>query len=205
MTTHAEPRSYPKPSLTADIVVIAPEVVGSATTPANLQVLLIRRGRDPFQGKWALPGGFCDPGESVEQAAARELEEETQLRGVRLTQLHTFTEPGRDPRGWTVSVAHLALVPARRLSEAKAGDDAQEARWWPLRPASGGGYRLEAGGEQAGTLAFDHDAILAKAIDRLVRDVETLGLDLLDEPFTREDLAWVRRTVLALASGAAGE
>lgn len=205
MTTHAESRSYPKPSLTADIVVVAPEMVGPGGTPGNLQVLLIRRGRDPFQGQWALPGGFCDPGESVEQAAARELEEETRLRGVRLEQIRAFTAPGRDPRGWVVSVAHLALVPARRLAEAAAGDDAHEARWWPLRPAPGGGFRLEADGELAGALAFDHDAILATAVGRLVREVDTLGLDLLEAPFTAEDLAWVHRVARALGRGAAGD
>ena len=202
MSAHAETPSYPKPSLTADVVVIAPEV-GPGGSRHGLQVLLIRRGKDPFAGRWALPGGFCDPGESVEQAAARELEEETGLRGVRMEQVYTFSAPGRDPRGWVVSVAHLALVPPRRLAEAQAGDDAHEARWWPMRANPGGGYRLESGGELAGALAFDHDDILAKSLARLARDVDTLAPDLLEESFTEEDLTQVRELIRKL--GGAGD
>jgi 8-oxo-dGTP diphosphatase len=197
MSAHADGKTYPKPALTADIVVIAPEPDGSGA--AGLQVLLIRRGREPFAGRWALPGGFCEPDESIEQAAARELEEETGVAGVCLEQVRAFTAPGRDPRGWVVSVAHLALVPRRRLAEARGADDASEARWWSLRPGSEG-YRLESGGELAGPLAFDHDAILAAALAQLVRDVDTLAPALLDEPFTRAELAWARGAVRALAA-----
>jgi 8-oxo-dGTP diphosphatase len=199
MSAHADSTSYPRPSLTADIVVIAPEAVGSGGE-AGLQVLLIRRARDPFAGRWALPGGFCEPGESIEQAAARELAEETGLTGVRVDQVRAFTAPGRDPRGWVVSVAHLALAPRRRLAEAQGADDASEARWWSLRP-SGSAVRLESGGDTAGPLAFDHDEILATALAQLVRDVDTLAPALLDEPFTTDELAWARRAVRALAGG----
>ncbi|EYF07847.1 NUDIX domain-containing protein [Chondromyces apiculatus] len=201
MSAHAESQSYPKPSLTADVVVIAPEV-GVGGSGQGLQVLLIRRGKDPYQGSWALPGGFCDPGESVEQAAARELEEETGLRGVRLEQVYTFSEPGRDPRGWVVSVAHLALIPPRRLNEARAGDDAHEARWWPIRPLADLGYRLESETELAGRLAFDHDEVLRKALARLARDVDLFASDLLDERFTEADLARMRDLIEALGGGA---
>lgn len=218
MSAHAEQGEYARPALTADIVVIAPAGPGGS----GLQVLLIQRGSEPFKGRWALPGGFCEPGESVEQAAARELEEETSLTGVRLEQVRTFSAPGRDPRGWVVSVAHLALVPARRLADATAGDDARDARWWQLRAGPGGELRLEvpraapaagAGGEAAGAsggageaagpLAFDHDEILATSLARLARDVDTLAPELLDEPCTAADLARVRAAILELTRGAA--
>src|SRR5262245_11049771 len=96
---------YPHPSVTADVIAFTQGADG------GLYVLLIQRGREPFAGQWALPGGFCVPGESVEQSAIRELEEETGLKGLYLEQLRTFSTPGRDPRGWIISVAHMALVP----------------------------------------------------------------------------------------------
>lgn len=202
MSAHADTTSYPRPSLTADVVVVAPEV-GAGGRCEGLQVLLIRRGRDPYAGRWALPGGFCEPTESVEQAAARELEEETGVRGVRVAQVATFSAPGRDPRGWVVTVAHLAVVPARRLAEARAGDDAREARWWPLWPVAGGGYRLESGGEEAGALAFDHDQILAKALAQLARDADAHLPELLGEGATEAERAQVAALIRALG-GAGG-
>lgn len=183
------------------MVVIAPEL-GAGGRTEGLQVLLIRRGRDPYQGHWALPGGFCEPTESVEQAAARELEEETGVRGVRVAQVATFSAPGRDPRGWVVSVAHLAVVPARRLAEARAGDDARDARWWPMRASGEGGYRLESGGEAAGELAFDHDQILTKALAQLARDADALAPELLEEGAGEAERAHVAALIRAL--GGAG-
>lgn len=165
MTTEAAPqkRDYPKPSLTADVVAF------SRSEGGELRVLLIQRGRDPFKGAWALPGGFCEPGESVEQSAARELEEETKLDGLHLEQLHTFSAPGRDPRGWVVSVAHIAFVPADRLRDARGGDDADDARWWVVeeRPGEEPPFRLVFEGSEAGRLAFDHDAIMTVALRRV--------------------------------------
>lgn len=165
MTTESETKSkeYPRPYLTADVVAIAVGAGGS------LRVLLIQRAREPFKGAWALPGGFCEEGESVGQAAARELSEETGLEELNLSQLYTFSAPGRDPRGWVVSVAHLALVPEGRLGEAIGGDDAHEARWWSIerRPGESPPFRLTDKGAEAGRLAFDHDEILAMALDRV--------------------------------------
>lgn len=204
MSAHADTTEYPRPSLTADVVVVAPEP-GEGGRIEGIQVLLIRRGRDPFEGRWALPGGFCEPTESVEQAAARELEEETGVRGVRVEQVATFSAPGRDPRGWVVSVAHLAVVPARRLAEARAGDDAGDARWWPVRPSApgaGGGYRLESGGEAAGELAFDHDQILTKALAQLARDADALAPELLEEGAGEAERAHVAALIRALGRGA---
>lgn len=117
-------KNYPKPALTADIVVFAHE-------NEDVYVLLIRRGGHPFIGSWALPGGFAEKSEQIENTAARELEEETGVSGLGLAPVGLFTEPGRDPRGWTVSQAFRADV---ELSECrpKAGDDAAEAEWFRL-------------------------------------------------------------------------
>jgi 8-oxo-dGTP diphosphatase len=107
---------------------------------------LIRRKNPPFAGMWALPGGFVDMDETLEQSARRELREETGISGVRLQQLHTFGDPGRDPRGRTISVLFLARVNPARLHP-QAADDAAEGAWHSLqRPPA---------------LAFDHRRILA--------------------------------------------
>jgi 8-oxo-dGTP diphosphatase len=133
---------YPRPSVTADVVLVA----GGGE---ERHILLIRRKKEPFAGKWALPGGFVDENEKLEKAAARELEEET---GVRLTtklrQIGAFGDPGRDPRGHTVSIAFLAE--ARRTPKIDAGDDASDARWFPLNKLP--------------PLAFDHRKIVRAAL-----------------------------------------
>jgi 8-oxo-dGTP diphosphatase len=130
---------YPRPSVTVDVVVV--------TRERSPRVLLIRRKHAPFEGRWALPGGFIDMDETLEASARRELLEETGLRPRKLAQLATFGDPGRDPRGRTVSVVYLAEV--GRAAAASAGDDAAEAAWFPLR-------RLP-------PLAFDHRDILRLA------------------------------------------
>ncbi len=135
---------YPHPSVTADVVIFT-------RREDDLQVLLIKRGHPPFEGRWAIPGGFVEVGESLEEAARRELEEETGVRDVHLEQLHTFGDPDRDPRGHVITVAYLALVPP--ATPTRAGDDAAEARWWPARDPP--------------PLAFDHAGILACALRRL--------------------------------------
>jgi 8-oxo-dGTP diphosphatase len=135
---------YARPSVTVDVVIV--------TRDPDPRVLLIRRKKDPFAGTWALPGGFVDPGETLAAAAARELREETGVVGMNLEQLAAFGDPGRDPRGWTVSVAFLARVDAG--TKATAADDAAEAGWYPLDTPPQ-------------PLAFDHDKILARARARL--------------------------------------
>lgn len=120
----------------------------------TLHVLLVERGQEPYAGRWALPGGFLLPDESAETAARRELAEETGLadvRGLRLEQLRTYSEPGRDPRMRVVSVAFTALLPD--APEAHGGGDAARARWVPY--------------DDARALAFDHDRILADARTRI--------------------------------------
>jgi 8-oxo-dGTP diphosphatase len=131
---------YPRASVTVDVAVI--------TRESQFRVLLIRRKHDPFAGTWALPGGFIDMDETLEASARRELREETGLEVSDLEQLQTFGDPGRDPRGRTVSVVYLARidVPPDHLA---AADDAAELAWHPLHALP--------------HLAFDHGAILALA------------------------------------------
>jgi 8-oxo-dGTP diphosphatase len=185
-------KEYPRPSLTVDTVVIALE------GDRKLSVLFIRRGREPFAGAWALPGGFVEPGETVAQAAARELQEETALHDVRLVELGCFSRPGRDPRGWVVSIAHIGCIPGSRRGLTRAGDDAASASWLDLTIEPGGGFRLEhegalvhRGGAVSGAtppsgpscLAFDHGDILGAAVERLRDRVGELAFDLLPQPF----------------------
>ena len=128
--------------LTVDTVVLTRE-----PTPS---VLLVQRANPPFAGGWALPGGFVDEGETVAAAAPRELEEETGLRVALLELLGVYDTPGRDPRGWSVSVVYLARISAR--AKVKGDDDAQEARWFTAA--------------ELPELAFDHAAIVADALRR---------------------------------------
>lgn len=116
---------YPRPSVTADIMLLSETVAG-------VEVLLVRRGGHPFLGCWALPGGFAGPQESVDEAAARELQEETHVSGLPLFPLMLCSRPGRDPRAWTISQAYLALVGPGNLSSVRADDDAADARWFSL-------------------------------------------------------------------------
>jgi 8-oxo-dGTP diphosphatase len=131
---------YPRPSVTVDIVLVTRE-----TKP---RVLLIQRRHAPFAGRWALPGGFIEMEETLEESARRELQEETGLEVGKLEQLHTFGDPGRDPRGRTVSVVFLGRVDGEKLKP-KADDDAAEVGW----------HRLDL----LPKLAFDHAEVLAFA------------------------------------------
>ena len=133
--------------LAADLVILT-------VRDGRLQVLLIRRGIAPYQGRWALPGGFVRPDEDLETTARRELAEETGLSSERihLEQVATYGAPDRDPRGRVVSVAYLALVPD--LPAPVAGSDAASAHW------------VDVAEVDAGRLAFDHHRILADAVER---------------------------------------
>ncbi len=146
MTAHGAPPAYP----------VAVDLVMLALADGGLQILLIRRGGEPFAGRWALPGGFVEPDEDLVDAAVRELAEETGLHrpAGHLAQLCAYGAPGRDPRGRVVSVAYLALLPDPPAPV--AGDDAAAARWWPVaeweRP------------DATDRLAFDHHRIIADAL-----------------------------------------
>lgn len=136
------------PAVTVDVVLIAPR-------GEHLQVLLVRRAKPPFSGHWALPGGFVEPHEPLVTAARRELLEETGIEPGHLEQLHTFGDPGRDPRGWTISVAFWAWLDEdkARAWQPQAGSDAAQAAWFDL--------------EALPPLAFDHADILQCAVRRL--------------------------------------
>jgi ADP-ribose pyrophosphatase YjhB (NUDIX family) len=126
---------WPHPSVTADVLVFAKEADG-------LKLLLVRRGGHPCLGKWALPGGFTEPGETVEVTAQRELREETNLTGLSLVPVGFFTDPGRDPRCWSMTRAFMVLVDGV-LPQAKAGDDAQETGWFTVSTRRAGeGFKL---------------------------------------------------------------
>ena len=153
-------RNYPKPALTADICVFARKGEG-------LKVLLIRRKGHPFIGKLALPGGFANENEPVEQTAARELEEETGVQGLELKLVDVFSKPGRDPRGWVVSVAFAAVADAEKLN-VRAGDDAAEADWYDVAMTEHGLVLAFNGASIPVTeLAFDHEEVLPKALKTL--------------------------------------
>lgn len=140
---------YPRPALTVDTI-----IVSTPTVDAPPKIVLIQRKHPPCKGQWALPGGFVDEGEPLYTAAARELQEETSVdpKQVELTQVGTYGDPGRDPRGWTVTVAYAAVVPSTELG-VKAADDAAAANWFPV-------------GELP-ALAFDHKQIIREALETL--------------------------------------
>lgn len=183
-----DPRAYDPVAVTVDVVALT-------IRDAALQVLLVRRGEQPYRGSWALPGGFVRPRtgpdgqrteEDLAQAAARELAEEAgpQLRPTHLEQLGSYGTPGRDPRMRVVSVAYLAFAP--ELPEAAAGTDAADAQWVPV--------------DGLGTtrpLAFDHAQILADGIERARAKLEytPLATAFVREPFTVSELREVYETV----------
>ena len=167
---------YPRPALTVDCVVFALDTEG-------LQVLLIQRGVPPFKGTWAIPGGFVIPGESVDEAAERELREEAGLRGVFLEQLYTFGAPERDPREHVVTIANYALV---NLSENKpeASTDADDAAWFGINDLP--------------KLAFDHEEIVQMAYQRLQAKLryQPIGFELLPRKFSLTQLQRLYEVIL---------
>lgn len=147
-----------------------------------LKVLLVKRRIPPYIGQAAIPGGFVLEDEDLDQAAMRELEEETGVSDVYLEQLYSFGKLGRDPRGRVITVAYFALVSADR--KLKAGSDAAEAAWYPT--------------DELPALAFDHATILEYALRRLRNKLEytTVGFQLLPEKFTLTELQETYETIL---------
>ena len=164
---------------------VTADVVAFALHDGALSVLLVERGRPPYQGRWALPGGFVDEGEDLERAARRELAEETGLEVDRLAfwQLGAYGAPDRDPRSRVVSVAYAVVLPPGM--QPVAADDAADAQWRAVGGLSGGG------------LAFDHDVILGDALSWLDRRMEQtdLAAGLLPEEFTVAELREVYEVV----------
>lgn len=135
---------YPRPALTVDAAIFR-------RNGLSFDILLIQRGNPPFKGGWALPGGYVDMDETLEDAIKRELNEETALKNIELKQLHAYSKPGRDPRGHTITVAFWGILESGQT--AKAGDDARLVAWHNIN--------------QLPKLAFDHSDIIRCAIQKL--------------------------------------
>ena len=167
---------HPHPAVTVDGVVFGFD-------DADLKLLLIKRKIEPFQGQWALPGGFVLEQEGLEEAARRELADETGITRLYLEQLYSFGEPSRDPRERVISIAYYALV---KLADhrVRAASDAQEVAWFPVA--------------ELPSLAFDHEKIVEVGLRRLKAKVryEPIGFELLPEKFTLGELQRLYETVL---------
>ncbi len=135
---------FPRPSVTVDIVLVS-------YTQVYPQVLLIRRKNPPFQNMWALPGGFIDLDETLEESALRELYEETNIKGVQLTEVGIFGHPDRDPRGRVITIAYVGVI-SKNQQDAVAGSDASEVLWHSTLDLP--------------KLAFDHNLIIEKSLEK---------------------------------------
>ncbi|MCI8981641.1 MAG: NUDIX hydrolase [Hungatella sp.] len=224
-----EPGDYPRPSVATDMVIFT--VTDQAEDnyrklpEKELRLLLIKRGGHPYLGTWALPGGFVRPTETTEQAASRELREETGVDQVYLEQLYTFSQPGRDPRTWVMSCSYMALVDSARV-KVEAGDDADQAAWFKmecrvrekrgktevwelnlshqdtclkavLETEEGDSFVRSRIVQQHG-LAFDHSRIIACGLERLRGKLQytDLAFHLLPEYFTLTQLQQVYEVIL---------
>jgi 8-oxo-dGTP diphosphatase len=169
-------KELPVSAITSDVAIFT-------LRERRLELLLVKRANPPFQGCWALPGGFVRVDEDLEQAARRMLAEETGVRGVYLEQLYSFGRPDRDPRGRVISVAYYALIPSDKL-ELHAATDAEAVAWFAL--------------EQLPELAFDHHDIVAMAHRRLAAklDYSTIAFQFMPEKFTLSDLQEVYEIIL---------
>jgi len=165
---------YPRPALTADSVVFA-------FNGKSLEVLLIQRGNEPFKGFWALPGGFMNMDETIEQCTARELEEETTLKDVNLRPFGCFSTVDRDPRGRVVTISSYALV---RKTQVQGCDDAADAQWFEV--------------DELPNLAFDHNIMIERALEKLREDIHfrPVGFQLLGETFTMPELQRIYEIIL---------
>lgn len=167
---------YPHPAVTTDCVIFGFD-------GEKLNVLLVKRGGEPYLGWWAFPGGFVRIEESAETGARRELREETGLSTSYMEQFHTYSTPDRDPRERVITIAYLALV---KISEVKGGDDAAEAQWFSI--------------DEVPHLAFDHDVILRDALTRLRERIHfhPIGYELLPDKFTMKQLQSLYEAVLGI-------
>lgn len=136
---------YPRPAVTVDAVIFR-------ESNSGWMILLIKRGNDPYKDMWALPGGFIDMNETLEEAIARELFEETGLENMKLEQLHTFSTVNRDPRHRTISTVFWGIIQSSEIS-LNAGDDASEAAWFAI--------------DKLPDLAFDHSEVIQIALRKI--------------------------------------
>ncbi len=168
--------SHPRPAVSADCVVFGLD-------DDDLKVLLIQRDNPPFEGCWALPGGFAQVGEAIEETARRELAEETGLERVFLEQLYTFGDPHRDPREHVITVAYFALVNLSAHT-VRPATDARNAAWFEI--------------DDVPELAFDHNLILQTACQRLRGKIRyvPIGFELLPRKFTLRQLQHLYEKIL---------
>ena len=176
MAHHYDVSKYERPSVTVDVLMMS-------LRQQDLQILLIKRRAWPYEGMWAIPGGFINIAESLETAAKRELQEETGVQDVYLEQLYTFGNPGRDPRTRVITVVYFALLVSERL-QVKVTSEATDVGWFSV-------YELP-------LLAFDHEQIIEYALNRLrgKLDYTTIAFNLLPEQFTLRELQRVYEIVL---------
>lgn len=199
------PDRYEKPAVTVDMLIftVNPE------KDYALELLMIERGGHPYLGKWAIPGGFVEMDESLEEAAARELLEETGLSDIYMEQLYSFGDVGRDPRMRVISVAYMALVPKEKLKPV-AGDDAAKVRWFSVHwedISEAGEARqklwLESDAPDAVRLeeediAFDHEKVIKTALQRMKNKIEytDIAFELVGEKFTLTQLQMIYEAIL---------
>ena len=190
-----DPQKYEHPSVTVDVLIFT---VDKSREADSLRILLDRREEHPFLHKWALPGSFVGMGESVEQAAARELEEATGLRTPYLEQLYTWGDLGRDPRTRIISVSYIALVPGETLLP--EGEKGMPRGEWYNVSARGGQLRLwnGAGELTEADLAFDHAAMIRLALERMKNKLfyTDIAFHLLPEYFTLPELQRLYEAIL---------
>lgn len=167
---------HPHPAVTTDIVIFT-------IRDKQLKLLLIKRSGEPYRGKWALPGGFVNLDESLDEGARRELAEETGVTGVYLEQLYTFGAVDRDPRERVITVAYYALIPSDKI-RLQAATDAEAVGWFGM--------------DELPELAFDHPRIVAMAHERLVAklDYSTIAFQFMPEEFSLSELQTVYEIIL---------
>jgi len=173
---HEGLNGYERPAVTVDVLIFT-------VLQEKLQIALIQRGLPPYEGEWALPGGFVRADESLDEAARREIAEEAGVTDTFLEQLYTFGDPERDPRGRVITVAYFALVPGEKLV-LRAETDAAAVQWFPVHAVP--------------ALAFDHAEILAAAVNRLKAKLEyaNIAFALLPASFSLSELQRVYEIIL---------